>query len=260
MSLLKREAKEQRPSQTPTNNSTNLTFNPDRQTVAIESQKIILTGQESSGDRQATDHLYGLNSGIIQGMQKERSSQRPDNQPQLQRDFSAAAAKLNRSEFNSILETMVSKVSSQGGNELGPLLERVRQDVMRSYDRVIESRESTRYAPQQKLLMDEGVELASREPTHPVINPSSIPDFDRPQWLLALQPSSSMVPVEEAAQELGIVDRTVRRLIQKTNVPSELRSETVNVNLNVERLYVDLPKLKETYENLPKPGRPKKNI
>lgn len=68
-----------------------------------------------------------------------------------------------------------------------------------------------------------------------------------------------MVTVEDAAHQLGIVDRTVRKLIQKERVPAELRTEIVRVDLTVERLYVDLPILRERYASSPKPGRPKKN-
>lgn len=68
-----------------------------------------------------------------------------------------------------------------------------------------------------------------------------------------------MVPIEEAVIELGIEDRSVRRLIKKNSVPTEIRKETVEtfVNQEVDKLYVHLPTLMDHHNKSGRTGRPK---
>lgn len=256
--MIKRESSVLLPKQAKSNVYDDFASTTNGQVDANQSRKILQPEQQSITPLQRIELKLG--NDIISQMQSEAPRLKEFEQSRISEDLTEGMAKLNRLEIDNILECLITRVrdlSTQGGSEL-ERLERARQDILQHYDRIISPTNNIGFDTSNWQPTNKAVE-ANYALTYPVVNASTEPAFDQTKWLLNLQPSNSMVPVEEAAQALGIVDRTVRRIIQKTNIPSELRTETVNVNLTVERLYVDLPTLRDTYENLPRPGRPKKD-
>jgi len=73
----------------------------------------------------------------------------------------------------------------------------------------------------------------------------------------AKPPDTNWVPIEDAAKRLGIDNRSVRRIVQKIEAPTQSLPQLVQ---KANMTYVHLPTLIDYREQFGRAGRPKQNL